>query len=79
MRVRSLVTLGTGAALGASAMYLLDPEHGPERRREARRSALREARRGAVRAAARAAERAEEAALAAVAGYAEARNAPRTP
>jgi gas vesicle protein len=79
VRVRSLVTLGTGAALGAGAMYLLDPEHGVERRREARRSALREARRGAVRAVTRAAQRTEEAALAAVAGYAEARNSPRTP
>ncbi|MEX1164098.1 MAG: hypothetical protein WEB03_11015 [Nitriliruptor sp.] len=73
MRVRSLVTLGTGAALGAGVMYLLDPDHGPERRREARRSALREARRGAVRVAVRAAERAEEVATAAVAGYVEAR------
>lgn len=79
MRVRSLLTLGTGAALGAGAMYLLDPEHGPSRRREARRSALREARRGAVRAAARAAKQAEDVAVAAVTGYAEARGGGRTP
>ncbi|WP_052668326.1 hypothetical protein [Nitriliruptor alkaliphilus] len=79
MRVRSLVTLGTGAALGAGAMYLLDPDHGPARRREARRNALREARRGAVRAAQRAARQAEEAATAAATGFVEARSAGRTP
>lgn len=42
MRVRSLLTLGTGAAIGAGAMYLLDPDAGPERRRDARRTAVRE-------------------------------------
>ncbi|MEX1177685.1 MAG: hypothetical protein WEB09_04420 [Nitriliruptor sp.] len=75
MRVRSIVTLGTGAALGAGTMYLLDPEHGPARRREARRTALREVRRGVVRAVVRAAQRAEEVATAAVAGYVDARGA----
>lgn len=79
MRVRSIVTLGTGAAMGAGAMYLLDPEHGPERRRDARRSALREARRGAVRAVKTAAQRADEVATAAATGYVEARRAGRTP
>jgi uncharacterized protein YggE len=44
MRLRTLVTLATGAAAGAGAMYLLDPEHGHARRRQARRSALRHAR-----------------------------------
>jgi hypothetical protein len=48
MRLRTLMTLATGAAAGAGAMYLLDPEHGPARRREVRRSALRRARRGAT-------------------------------
>lgn len=79
MRVRSIVTLGTGAAMGAGAMYLLDPEHGPERRREARRTALREARRGAVRAVKRAAERADEVASAAATGYVQARRERSTP
>jgi hypothetical protein len=73
VRVRSIVNLGTGAALGAGAMYLLDPDHGPVRRREARRTALREARRGAVTAAIRAARQAEEVASAAITGYVDAR------
>ncbi len=79
MRVRSLVTLGTGAALGAGAMYLLDPDAGSTRRRDARRTALREVRRGAVRAVTRAAEQAGQATDAAVTGYLEARAAARTP
>jgi hypothetical protein len=79
VRIRSLVTLGTGAALGAGVMYLLDPDHGEVRRREARRTALREARRGAVRAARRALERADEVASAAATGYVDARHAPRRP
>jgi hypothetical protein len=78
VRVRSIVTLGTGAALGAGAMYLLDPDQGPVRRREARRSALREARRGAVRAVKRAAQQADEVASAAASGYVEARRTSRT-
>ncbi len=73
MRVRTVLTLTTGAALGAGAMYLLDPEHGPERRRDARRNALRHARQGAVQAAIDGRRRAEELALSAVAGYREAR------
>jgi hypothetical protein len=75
VRVRSLLSLSTGAALGAGAMYLLDPDHGPVRRREARRTALREARRGAVSATVRAARQAEEVASAAITGYVEARRA----
>ncbi len=46
MKVRRTLTLGLGAALGASGMYLLDPEHGRQRRREALRSAVARARRG---------------------------------
>jgi hypothetical protein len=79
VRVRSLITLSTGAALGAGAMYLFDPDHGPDRRREARRTAFREARRGAVRAARSAAQRADEVANAAATGYVEAQRARRTP
>lgn len=39
MRIRTIAALLTGAALGASGTYLLDPEHGPERRRDALRTA----------------------------------------
>jgi hypothetical protein len=75
VRFRTFVTLSTGAALGAGAMYLLDPEHGAARRRAARRSAARSARDGAVRVALDAKRRAEEVAVFAVAGYQQARAA----
>lgn len=39
MRIRTLAALVTGAAMGASGVYLLDPEAGPERRREVLRQA----------------------------------------
>lgn len=39
MRIRTLAALVTGAALGASGVYLLDPEVGPDRRRQALRRA----------------------------------------
>jgi hypothetical protein len=73
MRVRTVVALATGAAAGAGAMYLFDPDHGPRRRREARRSALRQARQGAASAVAEGQRRAREMAVAAAAGYREAR------
>ena len=73
MRVRTLLTLSFGAALGAAAVYLLDPEHGEERRREARRVALAQARSGAGAVLGDARRRAEELAVSAVAGYREAR------
>ena len=44
MRIRTLLALSAGAALGAGTMYLADPEHGPARRRHARRQALVQAR-----------------------------------
>ncbi len=69
MRARTMVAFSAGAAAGASAMYLLDPEHGPSRRREARRSAVRRARSGALDLAADAQRRAEEVVRAAVEGY----------
>lgn len=74
MRVRTVLTWATGAAMGAAAMYLMDPQHGPQRRAEARREALRQARSGAVVAATEARRRAEEMAVAAVAGYRQARD-----
>lgn len=69
MRARTVITFSAGATVGASAMYLLDPEHGASRRREARRSAIRRARAGAVDLAADARRRAEEMVRAAVEGY----------
>lgn len=69
MRARTLVTFSAGAAAGASAMYLLDPEHGPARRREARRSAVRRARAGALELVAEARRQALEVARSAVEGY----------
>lgn len=48
MRVRAVLTFAAGAAAGAGATYLLDPEAGALRRREARRDALRQARDAAV-------------------------------
>ncbi len=44
MRVRTLLTFAAGAAAGAGATYLLDPETGQLRRRELRRDALSQAR-----------------------------------
>lgn len=44
MRIRTLAALATGAALGASSVYLLDPEVGPDRRREVVRRAWRRSR-----------------------------------
>jgi gas vesicle protein len=35
MRVRTILTWCTGAAMGAAGAWLLDPEQGPERRRTA--------------------------------------------
>lgn len=40
MRIRTLLALGVGAAMGAGVTYLGDPDHGDERRVEARRWAL---------------------------------------
>ncbi len=79
VRVRSLLSLSTGAMVGAGAMYLLDPEHGVERRKRARRRAVRTARAGAVHAGVDVARRAEALAVAAVAGYRQARVEPPAP
>lgn len=76
MRIRTLLTLATGAAAGAGAMYLLDPEHGEARRRQARRSAVAQARSGAATALVEGRRRAEDLAVAAWAGYQEARTDP---
>jgi hypothetical protein len=73
MRVRSLVSFGAGAAIGAGWMYLRDPEHGDARRRELRREAFRRARAGAVGAAGDLRRRGEEVVYAAVAGFEQGR------
>lgn len=73
MRVRTILTLTTGAAAGAGAMYLLDPDHGPQRRRQARRGAVRQARTRAAGLARDSRRHAAELAGAAVAGYRQAR------
>jgi gas vesicle protein len=39
MRIRTLVTFITGAAIGAGGLYLLDPDTGEARRKDAVRSA----------------------------------------
>jgi hypothetical protein len=69
VRLRSLVTLGTGAALGAGTMYLLDPDQGRDRRRDARRNAARETARRGVALAIAGVERTGTLAEAAVYGY----------
>lgn len=52
MRIRTVLALATGMALGAGGVYLLDPEHGETRRRDAaeraREAAAAEARRRAA-------------------------------
>lgn len=73
MRVRTWVTFSTGAAIGAGAMYLLDPDGGEARRRVARQQALRQARTGTAAALVEVRERAGEVATAALAGYRETR------
>lgn len=44
MRIRTLLALGVGAAVGAGVTYLGDPAHGDDRRVEARRWALSQGR-----------------------------------
>jgi hypothetical protein len=73
MRLRTLFSFVSGAAVGAGWMYLADPDHGPARRREMRRSALRQARHGIVVLAGEARRRAEGYARAAVTGYQQGR------
>lgn len=73
MRIRTLFTFATGAAIGAGSLYLLDPEHGAQRRRDAWRRAAAQARQGASGAMVEARQRAQEAASAALDGYRQAR------
>jgi hypothetical protein len=73
MRIRTLLSFATGAAVGAGWMYLADPDHGPQRRRDARRSAFRQARLAAVALAAEGRRRVEEYVHAAAAGFQQGR------
>ena len=76
MRVRSMMAMTTGAALGAGAMYLLDPDAGDQRRREVRRSALRELGRHGADLASRGVSRAGTVLEAAVYGFHAERHPP---
>ena len=76
MRLRTLLALAIGAAAGAGATYLLDPERGIERRRVVRRNALRQARALAVAGLRSGRERLVELGSAALQGYREGRDGP---
>lgn len=76
MRVRTLLALGVGAAMGAGVTYLGDPDHGDERRVEARRWALSQGRQQATVLARRALATVRTSAEALLAGYQESQAAP---
>lgn len=71
MRIRTFLALGIGAAMGASATYLLDPEHGTDRRREARERAAARGREELATRSAEAVVRARTVAQEAVTGFRE--------
>lgn len=73
MRIRTLLAVGVGAALGAGAIYLGDPDHGSERRVEARRWAVAQGRQQAAVAATSALRLARGYAAAALEGFHESR------
>ena len=73
MRIRTFLTFSVGAAAGAGAMYLLDPDSGEQRRRELRRDAFQQAKQGAVTATKAGAELTRDLTTAAVDGYREGR------
>lgn len=71
MRIRTLLAFGTGLAVGATATYLADPDHGQERRGDAGRWALAQGREQAVHAARSATTAARSYTGAAVEGFLE--------
>lgn len=78
MRIRTLLALGVGAAVGAGVTYLGDPDHGDQRRVEARRWALARGRQRALGAASSALRAGRSYASAAVEGFRESREALET-
>ena len=73
MRIRTLLALGVGAAMGAGVTYLSDPAHGDQRRVEARRWALARSRQQALGAASAALRAGRSYASAAAEGFRESR------
>lgn len=76
MRIRTFLALGVGAAVGASATYLADPDHGGQRRVEARQWALSRSRQQALGTARTAMRAGRSYASAAVQGFREAVETP---
>ena len=75
MRVRTLLALGVGAAVGAGVTYLGDPDHGDQRRVEARRWALARGRQQALEVATATLRAGRSYATAAAEGFRESRHA----
>ncbi len=78
MRIRTLLALGVGAAVGAGVSYLGDPDHGDQRRVEARRWALDHSRQQALGAATAALRAGRSYAFAAAEGFRESRESAQT-
>jgi hypothetical protein len=73
VRVRTVLTFAAGAAAGAGATYLLDPDAGELRRRQLRRDALHQAKDAGITLAKGGATLTADLSRAAVEGYREAR------
>lgn len=71
MRIRTVLSFGMGAAVGAGVTWLKDPDHGRERRAEARRWAMAQGRRQAAAGAKRTLQAARQYGEAALEGFRE--------